>query len=77
MQKTHDYLQKFCKITDKDKLKELKEITKENGIDIKIAIKIQDFGLTEYEHAVGLFPELTKYDKIKVLELLDVVKDFD
>ena len=68
--KTQEYLKKFCRITDKNKIKELKAVAKDNGIHLDYAIKICDLGLTEYDEAVSLYPELDPYEKSKVQDLL-------
>ena len=75
--KTHQYLDQFCRIRDTKKMQELRGICKRTEIDLEFAIKIADLGLSEYEEAVSLYPELKKFEKEKVIELLDAVKLYD
>ena len=74
IRKTKQYLDRFVKFQNVEVSKQMRKVAREHAIDTELCIHIQDLGLREYDEAVSLFPELKKYDKEKVEELINIIK---
>ena len=67
------YLNRFCKYHNVDEVKEgrnrfYKQLIAQkkgtpHGVLETICIKLEDFGCTDYEEAISLFPDLKGYEK--------------
>ena len=75
IKQTRDYLEKFTRLKNEgiQVSKKMRAITIQHKIKKELMIHIQDLGISDYEEAVGLFPELGNYPKDHVNELLEQI----
>jgi hypothetical protein len=75
IKQTRDYLDKFTRLKNDgiQVSKKMRSITIQHKIKKELMIHIQDLGISDYEEATGLFPELANYPKEHVNELLECI----